>query len=36
MGFVELKRNKGGQGGGGGGRSTNRQRYVQAVVVTPL
>ena len=32
---VELKRNRGGSGGRGGGRSRNRQRYVQAIVVTP-
>ena len=32
---VELKREKGGQVGRGGGRSRNRQRYVQAIVVTP-
>ena len=35
VGPVELKRRKGGQGGGVGGRSRNRQRYVQAIVVTP-
>ena len=32
---VELERRKGGRGGRGGGRSRNRQRYVQAIVVTP-
>ena len=33
---VEPKRKKTGSGGRGGGRSRNRQRYVQAIVVTPL
>ena len=31
-----LKRKKWGQVGRGGGRSRNQQRYVQAIVVTPL
>ena len=37
MGPIELKRGeKGVRAGRGGGRSRNRQRYVQAIVVTPL
>ena len=32
---VEPKEEKRGSGGSGGGRSRNRQRYVQAIVVTP-
>ena len=32
---MELKRKKGGQGGGVGAGVGNRQRYVQAIVVTP-
>ena len=35
VGPVELKRKKRGSGERGGGRSRNRQRYVQAIVVTP-
>ena len=33
---VELKEEKRGSWGQGGGRSRNRQRYVQAIVVSPL
>ena len=36
VGLVELKRERGGSGGRGGARSRNRQRDVQAIVVTPL
>ena len=35
VGFVEVKRKNGGQRGGGGRSSSNCQRYVQAIVVTP-